>query len=260
MAASISESYTSRGFTLGQQAGRELVYMIYDAVDEDDAAVILNATAPTTYQGLTIESLSAEPQGNDIWKGYARYVKIDDTEYTFDTGGGQARITQSLQTINSYAPTGFIAPDYQGAIGVSGDRVEGADIPSRNYQFTETHRFPDGSINSTFRGYLFQLTGRYNNALFRDFAAGECLLVGVSGSKRGDEQWSLTFRFTCQPNVTGQAIGDITGIDKLGWEYLWVQYADFEDSLAYVLVKRPIAAYVERVIEPGNFTLLGIGS
>jgi hypothetical protein len=41
------------------------------------------------------------------------------------------------------------------------------------------------------------------------------------------------------------------------WEYLWVRYGDVEDQK--VLVKQPESAYVERVYEPGNFALLGIG-
>ena len=53
-------------------------------------------------------------------------------------------------------------------------------------------------------------------------------------------------------------MGDITGINKRGWEYLWVRYADAEDQ--HVLVKQPISAYVEQVYPEGNFALLGIGA
>ena len=53
---------------------------------------------------------------------------------------------------------------------------------------------------------------------------------------------------------------DITGIDKKGWEYLWVRYADVEDDAAKVLVKRPIGAYVEQVYDYASFLALGIGS
>ena len=53
-------------------------------------------------------------------------------------------------------------------------------------------------------------------------------------------------------------IGDITGVDKKGWEYIWVRYADAEDE--NVLVKQPIAVYVEKVYDEGNFAGLGIGT
>jgi len=46
--------------------------------------------------------------------------------------------------------------------------------------------------------------------------------------------------------------------EKKGWDYLWVRYADdLEDG--ETLVKKPIAAYVEKVYERKDFGLLGIG-
>ena len=47
-------------------------------------------------------------------------------------------------------------------------------------------------------------------------------------------------------------------VNKKGWEYVWVRYADAEDQ--DVLVKQPIAVYVERVYEEGDFAALGIGT
>ena len=86
----------------------------------------------------------------------------------------------------------------------------------------------------------------------------KCCSWGLPGSKRGTDDWEITYRFAASPNVTGLAVGPITGIAKKGWEYLWVRYADAEDE--HVLVKRPIAAYVEQVYELGNFAGLGIGT
>jgi len=37
-----------------------------------------------------------------------------------------------------------------------------------------------------------------------------------------------------------------------------VRYQDAEDAAAKVLIKKPIAAYIEKVYEDGNFGLLGI--
>jgi hypothetical protein len=55
------------------------------------------------------------------------------------------------------------------------------------------------------------------------------------------------------------SIGPINGINKKGWEYLWVRHSDQEDTAAKALVKRPIAAYVERVYESGSFAALQLG-
>ena len=105
---------------------------------------------------------------------------------------------------------------------------------------------------------LFVLTGRVNAGVFKGFAAGEVLFLGASGSQRGQDDWEITFRFAASPNVSGLAVGPITGITKRGWEYLWVRYADAEDQ--HVLVKQPIAAYVEKVYPDGDFSGLGIGT
>jgi hypothetical protein len=261
MPATISENYLSRPFTLGRHtSGRELIYDVTGTEDEEEVYTLLNGVVPTVYLGRIIDSVDAAPLGGGVWKASAKYVNFDeDAEYTFDTGGGTQKITQSLATVNAYAPPGRTAPNFAGAIGVSEDRVEGVDVVSPAFQFTETHSFDDATVDGTFRRNLFLLTGRWNEDDFKGLLAGECLFLGANGRKRGDERWSITFRFAGSPNISGATIGTITGVDKLGWDYLWVRYADFEDSLAFALVKRPVAAYVERVSEPGDFSLLGIG-
>ena len=122
-----------------------------------------------------------------------------------------------------------------------------------------------------YKGTLFQLTGKVNNAAFRGLAAGECLFLGASGTLHGTEStsgggtsedgdWEITYRFAASPNKTGITIGSITGIAKKGWEYLWVRYADVEDTTAMVIVKKPVSVYVEKVYDDGDFAALGIGT
>ena len=202
-------------------------------------------------------------QGSGLWEVSVRYGKLEPKEtgqssYSFDTGGGNQKITQSLQTINSYAPPGEDPPDFKGAIGVSTDSVEGTDITIPVFNFTETHYVPVALLTGAYKVVLFYLTGRVNHAPFKGFARGEVLFQGASGSQRGQEDWEITFSFAASPNATGLTVGDITDIDKKGWEYLWVRYQDSED--ADVLVKQPAAVYVEQVYLYGDFSLLGIGT
>lgn len=255
--ATISEGYLSRPFTIGlQSSGRELVYDIQGTEDETVVQGLLAGSAPSSYLGLQLDSLQAEPIGGGIWKGYARYSR-QEVEYTFDIGGGTQHITQGFGTIASYAPGGFTPPDFQGAIGVSEDRVEGADIPGPKYDFSETHIFSAATVTDAYKDSLLALSqGCFNNATFRGRDAGEVLFLGATGTNRGSGQTPITFRFSVSPNRTGMSIADITGIDKLGWDYLWVRYADFEDGTAFHLVKRPIAVYVERVFTPADFSVL----
>jgi hypothetical protein len=260
----IIERFDSREATESpDSASTDLVYTVEGT--EDDAAVrtLVEATVPTTYNGLVLQSYHMAHQGGGVWEVSARYGQKEkketgDSSFSFDTGGGTVHISQSLQTLGSYAPPGKTAPNFQGAIGATIDSVEGTDITVPIYSFAETHYLDNALVTGAYKLNLFQLTGRVNAASFKGFAAGEVLFLGASGSKRGSEDWEITFRFAASPNVSGLAVGPITGITKRGWDYLWVRYADAEDQ--NVLVKQPIAAYVERVYQDGNFVLLGIGT
>ena len=110
---------------------------------------------------------------------------------------------------------------------------------------------------------LMGLTGAVNNAVFRGFQAGEVLFLGAGGSRRGtdpDDRWEISYKFAASPNQTGMAVGSIAGIQKRGWDYLWVQYGEDVDATAKVLIKKPIAVYVEQVYPIASFAGLGIGS
>ncbi len=261
----ISENVLSRPFALGEQAGYELIFDVMGTDDDLEVRYALDpdlgGEAPDVFRDRILDSIDIERVGHELWKAHCRYVRLEeDDEYTFDTTGGTQKVTQSLATIAAYAPPGFTPPDFQGAIGVSADRVEGVDLIIPAYGFTVTKRFPDSIVTPAYRRDIFLLTGRTNDDVFFDCAEGEALFLGATGSKRGRGDWSITFRFAGSPNVAGLSIGDITGITKPGWAYLWVRYADFEDSFAFALVKRPIAAYVEQVYHPGDYTVLLIGS
>ncbi|KAA0215760.1 MAG: hypothetical protein DYG94_06340 [Leptolyngbya sp. PLA3] len=116
-------------------------------------------------------------------------------------------------------------------------------------------------MTSGYKATLFGLTGKVNSNSWKGFNAGEVLFLGASGSRRGtsaDADWEITFRFAASANALGISVGPISGISKKGWEYLWVRYADAEDAGSNAIVKRPVAAYVERVYDEGNFSALGI--
>ena len=189
-----------------------------------------------------------------------QYSKFEsDSQFTFDTGGGTQHISQSLQTVGAYPAPGEIAANFWGAIGVNQDQIDGTDITVPVFNFTETHYINSALVTGAYKQALFLLTGRVNGGGFKGFAAGEVLFLGASGAKRGFEDWEITFRFAASPNVTGLSLGNIVGINKQGWQYLWVRFDDDEDTSAKTLIKKPIAAYVERVYEYGDFSALGIG-
>ena len=262
--AIIHEKFDSREATEGFESPTvDLLYVVQGTEDDAEVHALVESTVPAFYAGLVFQTYHIAPLGGGVWEVSARYGKLEprdtgDSSFSFDTGGGTAHITQSLSTVARHAPAGKTAPDCLGAIGVTTDSVEGTDINVPVYQFGETHYLDDALVTAGYKANLFQLTGRVNSDPWRGFAAGEVLFLGASGAKRGADDWEVTFRFAASPNVTGLSIGPITGVNKQGWQYVWVRYSDAEN--ANVLVKQPIAAYVEQVYRTGNFSTLGIGA
>ena len=265
MPITVQELWDSREHQIGEDSSIDLRFVI-DGTDDDVAAhVELLNVAPTLYAGLVRQSSHLERVGETTWQATVRYGSVEppqtgDSSFTFDTGGGSQHITQSLGTVGGWAAPGLVAPNFQGAIGVGKDSIDGVDITVPVYHFGETHYLPTAFVTPGYKAALFALTGTVNSAPFRGFAVGEVLFLGASGSKRGQEDWEIAYKFAASPNVSGLSVGSIGGINKRGWDYLWVRYADVEDTSAKMLVQRPIAAYVEQVYPYRDFSGLGIGA
>jgi len=243
----------------------ELTYIIRHTHDDAVARQALLNGSPWSWRGKRREDAEVEEIGHHLWLGTVRYSEretqrqVNQSRFSFETRGGSQHISQSLATVGRHAAAGMTAPDFGGAIGVDGDSVQGTEITVPVYTFTETHYFDD--VSTGYKSTLFYLTGRVNDASFKGLAAGEALFLGAAGTKPGgDEPWEITFAFAGSPNVSGLSIGEITGIAKKGWEYLWVRYTEAEDTAAKMLIRKPIAVYVERVYREGNFASLGIGT
>lgn len=270
MAITIAETVDSRESTTGDSGTVELKYVVDGTASDIDAKAALASGTGVTYDGYVRKSVHVEAIGDPTlslkWNGTVSYgVKENNPEtgessFSFDTGGGTQHITQSIETVQRYAAEGNTAPDFQGAIGVAKDSVEGVDITMPVYNFSETHYFDASVVTSSYKGLLFHKTGMYNNDSFKGFEPGEVLFLGASGSKRGTGDWEITFRFAASQNRSEIKVGEIGPISKKGWEYLWVRYEDAEDTNAKALIKKPVAAYVEKVYYGTDFTSLGIGN
>lgn len=272
MPITIEERVDNRRSRAGVDPGAELRYRIFGTESDVDARNTLAATSPVTYDvfGNGIQILQRYqveveliPGKTDSWEGIATYgpLSIDVPEFSFDTGGGTFNITTNYGTSQVRTAPGrapLMAVHVGGAINSTVDSVEGTDIVVPVYSFTETYFKQDAQVNSAYKAALFQATGTVNNASFKGFAAGECLFFGAAGFRRPDGIWPVTFRFSCLPNVTGFVVGDITNIDKKGWEYLEVVY-DYDASSGWMR-KVPVHAIVHKVYRDANFAALGIGT
>lgn len=276
MAITMVERFTSRSRRINRQGEAELRFLVNGSDDDQAVTDHVLANAPATWADMPSQETSIEPLGGGAWDVIIRYAPnsqqnqalpvpppvVGDSEFSFDTTGGTQHIKQSLATVGGWAATGMPAiPNFSRAINVTGNGVDGVDIVVPQFTYEETHQVAAATVTAGLPATIYNLTATVNNATFKGFAAGEVLFIGAAGRKRQTEDfWTITFRFICSKNLTGLSVGDITGIAKNGWEYLWAYYESVPDDDAKMLVVSPVAAYAERVYEDGNFSLLGIGT
>lgn len=255
------------GEDLGDTRQVRLHYKVLEAASRTQAVAIANAGVPPSIGDLRRTGMTVEAEDNsiDIYMVEATYSKKKEKkegtrgEFSFEIGGGVQRITQSLKTVNKYAPDGLQAPDHKGAIGVTKDGVEGCEINLPTFSFSETHYYAADTVTNDWVDNLEKLAWTTNDSSWRHHEAGEILFTGCRGSfmeKEGEGVWQVAFNLIKQRNKENQTIGDINGIDKKGWEYLWVLYEETEDTDAKRLAKRPVAVYIEQVYEEGDFSTL----
>ncbi len=244
----------------------EIDYVVTDVADETEALDAVTAVAPL-YDGTLVRKRteSTERITPTTYRARVTYEKGDSDggslpsgSLQFSTGGGTQTIFQSIETVGRYGDKA--SDELAGIIGFDGENINGTEITVPVYEFSETHYFNKEDVDFGYRLNLFKLTGTVNNAPFREAAVGECLFLGASGSySESDARWEIQFRFAVQPNKENIQIGDITVDAKKGWEYLWIQYQTSVDDTVKSLIKKPVAVYVEKVYELGNFALLNLG-
>lgn len=266
MAVEVYEKHESRRIVVhALNPSAELIYVARGSSNDAEVIAAVAAAAPVLFQVdvlfLPRETITPNPveNGFDLWEVTVRYAPVQligEPVYAFDTRGGTQHIQASRATKRFPAD----APDFQGLIGVSnGQDVEGVDVTIPQFQFSETHILRDESVTEAYKGIVYALTGKVNSSTFRGLRAGECLFLGASGSKRGIGDWEISYYFAGSENANNLTVGPITGVNKQGWEYLWVLYEHVEDVSAKRLVRRPIGVYVERVYRDADFSALGLG-
>lgn len=243
----------------------ELEYLVYGTYDDIEVRTLVEATVPATYAGMTAQGYRIRDIGGGIWEVSARYDRRETREvgtsvFTFDTTGGTQHLSYSHSTAATVSASGAgTPPDYKKAIGVTPDGIDGVDVVAPQFMFNETHYLADTAITGAYKRTLREATGCVNAAPFRGWEAQEVLFLGARGSKRGAEDWEITFGFSVQLNKTDLELNGSLPFAKKGWEYLWIRYEEAVDTTANVLVRRPKHGYVERVYQVYLFELLGLG-
>lgn len=336
----------------GENPSATLPYLVSGTENEAQVHSAVQSGVPGFYAGLILKDYRLKHLGNGIWDVAASYgrmatPKVGEHTFQFDTGGGTAKIYQSMITVGSYiaprkrgvlsitltsggsgyysaptvtltggggsgatatatvsggvvtavsitsagtnytsAPTvafshpsgggaaatttiGFIgpatAPNFNCAINVTKDNIEGVDITIPQFHFSETHYLPLALVTADYIKTVMAITGTVNEASFRSFDPAEVLFLGASGSQRNQEDVEVTFKFAASHNAgpgiisVGRGDDKIENIIKRGWDYMWVRYKTYIDPVTQSQVKKPEYVYVEQVYPFGDFSLLQIG-
>lgn len=249
--------------------GLSIPYRLIGESDPMTARIYALAAIPLVFSAYFRKDVRLTNLGGGVWDVDAEYGPADrkepesgDYKWSFDTTGATKHITQGISHVATYVAGGVTAIDHNGAIGVTDDAVEGVDVPDRAFKWTETWQLPLASYGFVYASVLGELTGRMNTTYFRGFPAYTVRFDGASGSQSPAESTlvEVTFNFSVSPSETGLVVGDITGIAKTGWDYLWVRYETTDDDTAKKTTPKPIQVEVDRVLTPFNFSILGIGT
>ncbi len=273
MAVVITEAENSREQEWGTNPSATLEYFISGTDDEAEADAALKASL-ATYRGLWANSYRLIPHAYDadgfrIFQAVVTYGPIpggltsgdegDAPSFTAEFSTESTTIQQGLAVVNTYTPSGITAVNFNGAINVTSDGVQGVEIQIPVQQFSLTISILTSNFTTGYQASVARLCGSVNNHTWRGFAVKEVLFLGMSATGVFGERTTLTYRFAVSPNVTGLSIGGITGIEKAGWDYLWCFYRDETDDTAKMLIKKPAQVTVNQVYPLGNFMALGLG-
>ncbi len=184
----------------------------------NDQAAVYNATllvAPRLYGGYRRQQIRCEPRGAGVWNVEVQYgwtaQTLDDVdppedldplgpEYSFDINAENLHITQSLETISKTGRGSITPPDYNRAIGVTRDRVEGTDIRYPHLEFSVTGKVK--RVTLPYIRTLRSMTAKTNSRAWRGFPRGELLFLGATGQSQPGEPWSITFKFAANETWT----------------------------------------------------------
>jgi hypothetical protein len=106
-------------------------------------------------------------------------------------------VSTVIGLVGNYAPEGKTAPNFQGAIGVTDDSVEGCEIIVPQFKWTETHQLDAAVVTWEYSQVLEDLTGKTNENAFRGFGPYRVLFHGAKGSQsaKNPDLVEMTFSF-----------------------------------------------------------------
>lgn len=216
-----------------------------------------------SYDGLILKSVNRTRLSNTAWNftlGYGNVPEVSGYTISIDTTGATV-VQQEAFFNNQYPASGKSMSDNGTSINVQGDDVQGIDRVIGALKINVNAKIAQTWVSSpiAYAKTIASLTGYVNNAPYLGFATGELLFLGASGDIIANGDPALTFTFAASQNLTGLALGNISGIAKGGHEYLWVEYQTESGGTGEGKKQIAVGANVATIYEPADFTILRIG-
>lgn len=224
---------------------------------------------PPTIGALVLDQITPAEQiegvyyATAMWRTFERRSRPaeGESQFSFELGLESVKIAYAIGGIRAYKASGeqTWVPEKINDQG-DGSDVDGVEIFEPIYEESETHWMPTSSITEAYRNTLKGIVGRTNDAPFKGSQAGEVLMRGISGSRRGANDSEITFRWAVRENQSSFSLGDVSGITKNGWEYLWPRYSTrrtFSDAPSKDVITHVAVA---TVFPTADFSGLGIGT
>ena len=174
------------------------------------------------------ERYDCKEQGGGAWVVTAQYKsKPAYWELSIKTTGGTAKMLQSYRTVRGYDctnqtvnedPTDWrsygIIRDFNNAIGVNGNSVEGVEIIIPTLDITINYKFTLSTLSASYIQTLFYMTGSANDAPFTlawkgqsiTFAKGDLRFLGAPLKQTSDDQVEITFNFSASKGTAGGTV------------------------------------------------------
>jgi hypothetical protein len=202
---------------------------------------------------------------------------VDEWTVSFDTKGNTVNRNTSAfsKFFDSNGRNGADDNAFNGLIGLNADderiSATGTDVVIPQLRLNIDVKLASSTFTMSYINTVAELTGTVNQAAFPpvkggffddNFAAGEVLCLGVTGTSRKVGDTTIGIAFAIEKNQVGLAVTPAINVDKEGWEYVWTWDEKEEVTIAATgkkyMVPKPQYAMVETVYPRGDFSQLGL--
>ena len=265
----------------GNCTSAEIKYLVLNPTNKRTAITGVIAAAPTSY-GANSELPFKEVRFDGFDAGgnvectaiYAAngnaYQPDSGTDeevptMSFDCGSGTKHVVHALYQERVYPANESDDADcgigWNGKLG-SECEFAGVDIPTADMQEEWTKYVRVSALTTQYKKDVASLYGKYNNATFKGWAAGEVMFVGMSYSMplKGQTKVLCRYTFRISPNESNATVSGHTVGAKLGWEYMWARSEAVNVAGQTKPAIEVAGIYKSGVTESGDFSLLGLGS